>query len=374
VPVDGERAWLLAQGQDAYLLVLALTAHGSLGDAPLTIGVAVSGGSDSMALLHLLARAAPHAGWTLRAVTLDHRLRPAAAEEAAFAGSVCRGLGVPHDVLVWDHGEITGNLMEAAREARYRLIAEWAKAQGVGMVMVAHTADDQAEGFLIGLSRAAGLDGLSGMRRQWMQDGITFRRPLLSETKAELQAYLVRHGLQWVEDPSNADDRFTRVKARRALKALKPLGITVDRLSAVIHNLSMAQSAVRQAVWRAGEKAVTEVAGSLRFEYSVFHSCGHEVQRRLLIAMVRWIGSHAHPPRQRNVISLETAVLQRKDATLSGVRFRWTGDTCIVTRELRAVGGPVAVGALWDGRWRISGPPGRRPAPGQGLEEAWPAA
>lgn len=356
--VDGSQAWLEAQGDDAFLLFRALRAHGWRENAPASVGVAVSGGSDSMAMLHLMARAALQAGWSLRAVTVDHRLRPEAAEEAAFVARACTGLGVGHEVLAWDHGEITGNLMERAREARYRLIADWARVQGIEAVMVAHTADDQAETFLMGLSREAGLDGLVGMRPEWEVDGVTFRRPFLSQTREELRAFLVRNGLGWVEDPTNENNRYTRVKARRALKALKPLGITVDRLSSVIHHLSMAQGVVRQAVAEAGAEILTEVAGSLLFDHRPFMMCDPEIQRRLVIAMVRWIGGQEHPLRESKVFALGLALQKQKDATLGGVRFRWQGETCTVSREARAMGGPVAEGAIWDGRWRVAGADG----------------
>lgn len=356
MPVDGD--WLQAQGEDAPLLYRAMTAHGWVGTPPARMGVAVSGGSDSLAMLHLMARAAPHAGWSLHAATVDHRLRPEAADEAALVGRICEGLGVSHEVLVWDHGIVPGNLMQAASEARYGLMARWAQSRGVHMVCLAHTADDQAETFLMGLSRAAGLDGLTGMRQDFTVDGIAFRRPFLMQTRAELRSYLVRNDLKWIDDPSNENDRFTRVKARRALKALKPLGITVDRLSSVIHNLSMAQGVVQQAVARAGRETVFETAGGLHFDRRSFRMCGPEVQRRLLIAMVRWIGSAQHPPRESKVFALGLALDQRKDATLGGVRFRWQGDICTVSREARACGGPVPLGQVWDGRWTVTGAQG----------------
>lgn len=356
MPVGDSQAWLEAQGEDAPLLFWALTAQGWQRDPPESMGVAVSGGSDSMAMLHLLARVASQTGWALRAVTVDHRLRPEAADEAAFVGRICAGLGVPHDVLVWDHGEITGNLMQAAREARYALMVGWAQTHGIGMVSVGHTADDQAETFLVGLSRAAGLDGLTGMRQEWEQDGVTFRRPFLMQTRAELRGYLARNGLDWVEDPTNENNSYTRTKARRALKALKPLGITVDRLSSVIHNLAMAQGVVQASVVRAAREGVIETAGSLQFDHLAGWMRDHEFQRRMLIAMLRWIGGQAHPPREGKLFALRLALTQHRDATLGGVRFRWAGDTCTVSREPRAVGGPVPVGQLWDGRWRVTGP------------------
>lgn len=356
--VGDSEAWLEAQGEDAPLLFWALTAHGWFGDPPRSMGVAVSGGSDSMAMLHLMARASSQAGWALRAVTVDHQLRPEAADEAAFVGRICAGLGVPHDVLVWDHGIVQGNLMQAASEARYGLMAGWAREKGVELVTLAHTADDQAETFLMGLSRAAGLDGLTGMRQDFEVDGTGFRRPFLVLERAMLRDYLTRHTLPWIDDPSNDNDRYTRIKARRALKALKPLGITVDRLTSVISNLGSAQAVVQQAVQQTAKGMITEAAGGLQFQYRPYRMNYPDMKRRLLIAMVRWMSGPKHPPRETQLNALERSLDQKKDATLGGVRFRWQGDTCIVSREARACGGPVPVGQVWDGRWLVLGPEG----------------
>lgn len=347
--------WLGRQGEDAPLLFRAASAEGWHRSPQKSLGVAVSGGSDSMAMLHLLARVAPQTGWALKVVTVDHRLRPEAAEEAAFVGRVCAALSIPHDVMVWDHGAIQGNLMQAAREARYGLLADWAKRAGVDLVTLAHTADDQAETFLMGLSRAAGLDGLAGMRDEFVRAGMLFRRPFLQQFRAELRAYLTRHNLDWIDDPSNDNDRFTRVKARRAIKALAPLGITVDRLSGVVHNLSMALSVVQDAVAKSARAIVIETAGALQIERKAFRNLHPEIRRRLLIAIVRWISGAPHPPRETKLAALGLALDLGRDATLGGVRFRWQGETCWVSREARACGGPVAAGQLWDGRWQVEG-------------------
>lgn len=345
--------WLDGQGEDAPLLFWAATAQGWHRSPPKSVGLAVSGGSDSMAMLHLMARVAPQTGWALKAVTVDHRLRPEAAEEAAFVGRACAALSIPHDILIWDHGALHGNLMQAAREARYGLLADWAKRAGVDLVTLAHTADDQAETFLMGLSRAAGLDGLAGMRDGFVTEGTLFRRPFLQQFRAELRAYLTRQGVQWIDDPSNDNDRFTRVKARRAIKALAPLGITVDRLSGVVHNLSMALSVVQDAVAKSARDTVTETVGALRVERKAFRNLHPEIRRRLLVAMVRWISGALHPPRETKLAALGLALDLGKDATLGGVRFRWQGETLWISREARGCGGPVPAGQLWDRRWRI---------------------
>jgi tRNA(Ile)-lysidine synthase len=357
VPVKSDDDWLNDQGVDAGLLFWAQTAHGWIGEPPSSLGLAVSGGSDSMAMLHLMARAAVHSGWALQAVTVDHCLRPEAAAEADFVGQVCLELGVPHQVLKWDHGMIEGNLMHAARQARYGLMAEWAKSKAIGHILLAHTADDQAETFLMGLSRAAGLDGLSGMRTEWMEGGVKFRRPFLRQTRAELRDFLTRHGLTWIDDPSNDNDRFTRVKARRALKALRPLGITVDRLATVVHHLSMAQGVVERAVADVARKVVREVAGGLILDRKAFRFLDPEVERRLLISAIMWVSCAPYAPRESSIFRLGHAIRAGRDATLWGARFR-TGETEIrIVRELRAVSGVQSrTNQLWDNRWRVEGP------------------
>lgn len=356
MPVEERFRWLEGLGEDGFLLLSVQNTVAHFEAEVDRFGLAVSGGSDSMSLLHLMARVAKETGWSLRAVTVDHGLRPEAADEAQFVKGVCKALGIPHDVVLWQHGEIAGNLMEAARLARYRLMSEWAVSHGIANVALGHTADDEAETFLIGLSRAAGLEGLSGMRRSFDEGGVTFRRPLLSHPRADLRSYLTRHGLTWVEDPTNENDRFTRTKARRALKALKPLGITVDRLSLVVHNLRMAQGVVEDAVHRAATEVVTEVAGALLFDRKSFMHLGPELDRLLVQEMLRWMTGKAHAPRADQMRNLHSALYRERNATLSGCRFLHRQGKVFMVREPRAVGGPVSVGQVWDGRWVVEGP------------------
>lgn len=367
MPVDDTSPaydWLQDQGEDASLLFYAQTAF-TVVSKPTIVGLAVSGGSDSMAMLHLLARAAPHSGWTVRAVTVDHRLRPEALTEAELVSRVCESLGVPHQVLVWDHGAVAGNLMDVARKRRYGLMAEWAAAQGIGHIAVGHTADDQAETFLMGLSRAAGLDGLCGMRRNWTEGGVVFQRPFLQQSRQELRAYLTRHGVPWVNDPTNDDATYTRTKARRALKALKPLGITVDRLNTVIHHLAMTQGAVREAVDRASTDITREASGALFFDRKKLRYMQPELQRRLLIAALQWVSGSEYAPRSDAMIRLTDSIRAGRDATLWGCRIKVLETEVLITREPRA----VRDGTPWDNRWHVTGPQGDIRALGTGLRQ-----
>ncbi|WP_333816048.1 tRNA lysidine(34) synthetase TilS [Tabrizicola sp.] len=313
------------------------------------IGVALSGGGDSTALLHLCLRA----GLRVEAVTVDHRLRPESAAEAAAVAEGCRALGVRHEVRVWEHGPVSGNLMDRARRARMGLILDWARERGIGGVALGHTRDDQAETVLMGLARAAGFAGLSGMRRGFDAGDVRVHRPLLGAGRAELREWLRGQGIGWVDDPTNEDERFTRVRARKALAALAPLGITAERLAEVAANLAAAQEALVVQVAGAASRYVAEEAGALRFDPAFFGEPA-EVQRQVVVAGLLWLSGAGYAPRAAEVERLVGAMAAGRDATLAGCRFRkgW------LMREPRAVGGPVPVGQLWDGRWMVEGPEG----------------
>ncbi len=314
-----------------------------------TIGVALSGGGDSTALLHL-CRAA---GLRVEAVTVDHRLRPESGAEAAAVAADCARLGVPHAVRVWAHGAVPGNLMDAARTARTLLILDWAQARGIGHVALGHTRDDQAETLLMGLARQAGIAGLSGMRRDWAEGGVTFCRPLLEAGREELRDWLRALDIGWLDDPTNQDARFARTRARKALAALGPLGITGAGLAAVAGYLAEAQAALAVQVRAAAARSVTPVAGALRVDPGLWDAPA-EVRRQVIVAALRGLTGAGHPPRAAELERLMAAMAGGRDATLAGCRFRkgW------LLREARAVGGAVPFGGLWDRRWQVSGPAG----------------
>lgn len=322
------------------------------------VGVALSGGGDSMALLDLARRVQIARGRRVCAVTVDHRLRPESADEARLAAGQCAAIGVSHQILVWDHGAIAGNLQDQARRARYSLIGDWARGRGISHVLLGHTADDQAETFLMGLARGAGLDGLSGMRARWTdQAGITWVRPLLGITRNALRDHLTRRGIGWTDDPSNDNDRFTRVKARRVLAALAPLGITGAGLATVAGHLAQAQAALQQTARDVARRIASERAGGLTFDRAALLAEPPEIGRRLLIAALRFVSGAGHPPRQADLARLMLALADGRHATLMGCRIRTSDSAVQIQREeraVRAISTPTT--ALWDGRWRLTGP------------------
>jgi tRNA(Ile)-lysidine synthase len=255
--------------------------------------------------------------------------------------------------------------MDAARRARMALIGDWAQGRGLGHVALGHTRDDQAETLLMGLARSAGLPGLSGMRRQWEQGGVRYYRPLLDAGREELRDWLQARGISWVDDPTNEDARFGRIKARKALGALEPLGITVAGLARVAGQLAEAQEALTAQAQAVARASLSPAAGALQVGGGLWRAPA-AVRRLVMLSALNWLTLAAHAPRAAEVERLMAAMGAGRDATLAGCRFRhgW------LMREARAVGGPAGVGALWDGRWRVAGPRGEVRALGaEGLRQ-----
>lgn len=316
------------------------------------LGVAVSGGGDSVALLLLLNDLRREGGPPLAAVTVDHGLRPESAEEAAGVARLCAGLGLPHDILRWTEGPGSGNLMDQARRARRRQIAQWAQGRGIARVALAHTADDQAETFLMRLARGSGVDGLAGMAAETEAEGIRWLRPLLGIRRADLRRVLTDRGQGWVDDPTNDDPAYDRTMARRALAQLDGLGLTVDRLTATTERQALARDALEFLAGQVAGQVARIQAGSVVLSPDL-RNAPREAQLRLLARAIRWVTGADYRPR----FSALVAALDSPNAsTLAGVHVEPGRHGLRIARELRACGLSVPPGALWDNRWRVTGP------------------
>lgn len=317
-----------------------------------SLALAVSGGGDSMAMLHLAT------GLQVRVVTVDHGLRPEAAAEAAGVGRVCAVLGLPHQILHW-HWDGRGNLQDAARRGRRAAIAAWAQAVGVRAVALAHTQDDLAETFVMRLARGAGVDGLAAMVPQWQEAGVTWLRPVMGVTRGALRDCLRDVGGDWVEDPSNDNLRFDRVKVRKVLAVLQPLGVTLQRLAEVAGHLAEARAALEAVTEQLAAQALHEVAGAVRMDRVLLAGAAPEVQRRLVLRVIGGIAPDFYAPRGPAVQALLARLLAGQGGTLAGCRFQVSRGQLWAYREARAVAGLVcATGQVWDGRWRLTGPEG----------------
>ena len=324
------------------------------------LGVAISGGSDSMALLVLARAWAKARGRALHAVTVDHGLRPESASEASVVARTCSEWSVPHEVLKAEDLSGAGNLQAAAREARYRLMSGWAVRQGLGAVALGHTLDDQAETVLMRLGRGAGAEGLSGMAaaRDWL--GTHWIRPLLGVRREDLRDLLNRHEIGWLEDPSNEDPRFDRVKARQALAALAPLGISAEGLAETAATMMRQRQVLTDAMERlAAQAREWQAVGTAQLSLDGLRRAVPDTALRLFADTLMRVSGSPYRARFR---SLEPAFVRLtgeapEALTLSGCVLRPDEDTVLICREPAAVEPPLPLDqgqTDWDQRWRVS--------------------
>lgn len=326
----------------------------ALGPVKGAIGVAVSGGGDSMALLCLMHKV--HRD--ICVVSVDHGLRDGSRSEVEAVARYCAGLGVKHEILKWVGWAGQGNLQAVARDARRTLIADWAQRLGITAVALGHTQDDQAETFLMRLARGSGVDGLSGMAGRIERDGVIWLRPMLEFRRQELRDWLTLAGVEWADDPSNEDTRFDRVKARKALGVLGDLGLDAERLAKTALQLQQAREALEIATVKlANEIAEPSELGDVQLLRKPLMEAPVETRFRLLAWSLQWVSGEAYRPR---LASLAGVLGNSDDRCLHGCLIRHEGECMVLRREPAGVGEAVAVGQIWDGRWQTSGPNGAK--------------
>ncbi len=268
-------------------------------------GLCISGGPDSIALL-LFAHAA---GLDCEAATVDHGLRPEAADEARFVGKIARDLSLPHQIICLT-GQPKGNVSAWARQERYRALTHWAAEQGLDYLLTAHHADDQLETMIMRLNRGSGLPGLSAIR------GVNGRivRPLLGWRKAELEALTRQCGIQAIEDPSNSDDRFDRARLRKALAQADWLDPVAASRSA--EALAEADDALNWTAEAYMNRRTATQNDILSFDP---RSLPRELLRRILLRCIKQFNPTASP-RGDELDRLLLGLAAGRTATLSGVK------------------------------------------------------
>src|SRR3954453_5149752 len=257
--------------------------------------LAVSGGPDSIALMWLAARwrRALTRGPKLIAVTIDHGLRPEAAREAREVKRLARALDLPHRTLRWTGAKPNTGLPAAARAARYRLLAQAARAHGATHILTAHTRDDQAETLLMRMLRGSGIAGLAAMTRVSEREGLWLARPLLDVSKAQLVATLNRARIDFVDDPTNRNVSYTRPRLRALMPALAEEGGDSKNLARLAARLARANAALE--VLADGAERYLALrdrndAARYGFDAMAFSGLAEEIRLRLLKRAIDRIG------------------------------------------------------------------------------------
>lgn len=301
------------------------------------IGLAVSGGSDSTALLVLASDWARAHGKLIRVATVDHGLRPEAAAEAEGVAALAHRLGLAHDTLRW-RPETTHVTQASARTARHDLLAIWARAHDLPLVAMGHTRDDRVETFLMRARAGSGWRGLAGPMPAAASPAGRLRiiRPLLALARRDLRRRLLQRGHGWIEDPSNRMMRHERVRMR-ALAGDRLGEPTCGRIIRTMDGLAAMRAAVTAAAREALETKVDAASGQAMLDAAAFRALDREPQLRLAEALVMAAGGAARLPDAGGLDRLarrmaEPGGLQR-GATLAGA---WIAETRGALRIRRA--------------------------------------
>src|SRR5664280_368081 len=313
--------------------------------------LAVSGGPGSTALMVLAARwrkarkSGPKNLPKLIAVTVDHGLRVEAKREAASVGRLARKLGIAHRTLRWTGAKPKTGLQEAARAARYRLLAGAARKANATHILTAHTRDDQAETVLIRMSRGSGVSGLAAMARISTLPGdgegqIKLVRPLLDIPKARLVATLRAAKIPFADDPSNRDPRFTRARLRGLMGELAREGLDARRLALLARRLKRADIAIEAAVDRAAAELTLSPAmpGAIAFDAAGYARLPAEIALRLIGRALARAGDEG-PVELAKLETLKAALDAAQNAGQKGgnARFRRSLAGAIVTLAGRQI-------------------------------------
>ena len=311
--------------------------------------LAVSGGVDSMAMMHLaadwrasrLASSPAAPAPTFSVVTVDHGLRPESASEAAGVRCVAARLGLAHTTLVWEGLKPATGIQAAARAARYRLIFEYLEAHGLDVMATAHTSDDQAETLLMRLARGSGVDGLSGIQGVKQLGRHTVLRPMLSFAKVDLIASLRAKGETWIEDPSNGKQQFERVRLRQMRGSFEAAGLSNEAVALSARRLGRARQALDEmavsCVERAGDRIRIDDLGYAEFSWGWMLSLPEEIRLRILTRLIASVGGGEDPVSLSGLEAMTEGNGWNSPAghSLAGVVFSagTTPDTIVAVRE-----------------------------------------
>ena len=328
------------------------------------VALAVSGGSDSLALMHL-SSAWAHATTGTKAdlivLTVDHGLRAAAADEVKTVAAAARTLGLPCHILTRTAPEGRTAIQADSRADRYRMLCAAAREHGADAIATGHTAEDQAETVLMRLARGSGVDGLAAMAPVSRIEDLALLRPLLNQSKRSLQAVLQELGVNWIEDPSNVDPAYERPRLRSAGLTLAAAGLTRDPLVLSARRLGRARAALEAARDQANRALVTlQPDGWVSLPRAGFEALPEEIRIRLLGYWLAAMGTSQNYQRlsaQEKIVADITAE-ETMVTTLSGCTIVASDNSINITREVGRSGLPrmdlrPGQTIVWDRRFRV---------------------
>ncbi len=319
------------------------------------LAVAVSGGADSMALALLARTWARRQGGEAVALTVDHGLRREAAAEARQVRSWMSDHGMAHQILRWRGPKPESGIQAAARQARYEALGQWCRRHDVLHLLTAHHGGDQAETVLLRLWQGSGIEGLAGMPAIRAMPGVRLLRPLLPLRHADLAATLAARDQAWLEDPSNRDEKFARIRARRHLARSDGGSDAAAWLLQVADQAAVVRRQLRGALADLATRSVRlHPAGFCYFDPNPCRGQNQANLVPLLGDVLRCIGGGEFRPRREKLDRLALDLADRPlpaGRTLAGARILPRPDGLLICRETGRLPRRLKVGAETRGRW-----------------------
>ncbi len=333
-----------------------------LGVTPaMRLAVAVSGGVDSIALAHLAWHAHPRD--QLIFLTVDHRLRASSTREAEQVAALLRSWGAKCEILTWQDAKGGSGVQQRARTARYDLLRAAARAADCNAVLLGHHADDQAETFWMCLADGSGLSGLGGMTARRDDGGLVWLRPLLNATRSDIAAYAAAQALPVIEDPSNTNAAFTRVRLRGFVEQLEREGLDAQRLGRTMAKLRAADDALQSVTQQFIKTHIKQhIGGALCMTQAGFAALAPDLRRRVMQACLMAMTLRDYPPAYDALVGVAENMAQVGAAAVSlagCLVMQYRGDIWILREvaatEICTLDTTGDDCAMWDHRFTVSG-------------------
>src|SRR3989338_3805730 len=327
-----------------------------LKDLTFPVAVAVSGGPDSLALLHLTHAYALKKKKQIFALTVNHGLRHNSEKEALFVKKIAEGKGIPHVILNWIEDKPFSRIQEKAREARYHLLLKWCKDNAIPTLLLGHHQQDQEETFWLRLFSGSGLDGLTGMKYRIEREGILVVRPFLFFSKERLKATLIAEKQGWIEDPSNKNTTYFRGRFR---SFAEKEGLSKARLLNVMTKIQEDADFIQNSLKEALHQTVHLFEeGYFSIQNEAFEKLHPALAKRMISFLVRWFSKDSYPPRSTQVGEILKKLKATKAFTSGGAYWIPQATEILVLREVAAMEGMISLSKLekpflWDNRFWV---------------------
>ena len=320
--------------------------------------VAVSGGADSICLTFLLNEFCKANNVDLIAITVDHKLRKESTEEAKSISKYMKKLGIKHIVLTWEHPDIKSNIQGKARKARYKILCDYCIEKDIKHLFVGHNYDDQAETVMLRILRGSGINGIAGIEACSKMYGTMIIRPLLNFKKSEILAFVKAKGLVWIEDKSNADAKFDRVKVRQLLQQFD--NRLPKRLNLLAENANRAKNFLNSYTDKIFKKhCLPGNLGHISIKYSDFFALDEEIKLRIINKIIKYIHNDPfiYPIRLNSLISLLKKLQYQSKFTLGKCKIIVHKGTIYFYKEPKFIEPAKKLlkgDNIWDKRYKIN--------------------